>query len=436
MQFVAFEFENFKGISDPVKIDLKDGNLSFPFVLIGENGSGKTTIFDGIYLIYCLLSDVESLPCALSYLYAHKLNGKKNTIITAYLSYNESEEKELKKINDIIDKDASNDNRILKISFSCSYYGIMDPKISEYAISINDKIMPQNGEIFKWVENAIPHVIYNHSFMNDGKFDRTPIIFNKSSPSKELTFGNGGAISTFSSPFWKKTLNAIFIACRYKNDNHCVSCKNLNDYTDFQKNMLNCTDQDTVKKNLKLMNDYLNSAIGESLSDINKSKKKYKLILEHPAHIFPDNVAFRLLVESSDTTLPLEQQSAGFRSLICFKILTNIYPDAIRNKNGIIFLLDEPANNLHIGVQKTILNSLNNLSKIENNKVIYSTHSSFLINKDVCENIFHLSNCSSITCEKVLDQKMLKEIFTKDDEIFSEFVTEENEWESLLDAKV
>ncbi|CAK00894.1 AAA family ATPase [Bartonella tribocorum] len=51
MIFTSFELENFKGIGEPVKIDLSGGDRSFPFILVGNNESGKTTTLQGIHLL-------------------------------------------------------------------------------------------------------------------------------------------------------------------------------------------------------------------------------------------------------------------------------------------------------------------------------------------------------------------------------------------------
>ncbi|MGL2348979.1 ATP-binding protein [Bartonella melophagi] len=58
-----------------------------------------------------------------------------------------------------------------------------------------------------------------------------------------------------------------------------------------------------------------------------------------------------------------------------------------RSKNGTIFLLDESASNLHIYPQETILQSLQKLSGSDNNSVIYSTHSPYLIEETKVDNL-------------------------------------------------
>ncbi|MDN5249591.1 MAG: AAA family ATPase, partial [Alphaproteobacteria bacterium] len=66
---------------------------------------------------------------------------------------------------------------------------------------------------------------------------------------------------------------------------------------------------------------------------------------------------------------------------------------ANRYNNGIIFLLDEPASNLHIHPQEKILAALRGLSADPNVSVIYSTHSPYLIDANSSVgNIFIVTN--------------------------------------------
>lgn len=45
MIFTSFKLENFKGIGEPVEINLLRGGRSFPFILVGNNESGKTILW-------------------------------------------------------------------------------------------------------------------------------------------------------------------------------------------------------------------------------------------------------------------------------------------------------------------------------------------------------------------------------------------------------
>lgn len=52
MQYNCFHIKNFKGIDGPLDVSLIEGNKSLPYVLVGNNESGKTTILTAIETIY------------------------------------------------------------------------------------------------------------------------------------------------------------------------------------------------------------------------------------------------------------------------------------------------------------------------------------------------------------------------------------------------
>ena len=72
----------------------------------------------------------------------------------------------------------------------------------------------------------------------------------------------------------------------------------------------------------------------------------------------------------------MNERSKGLQWSFCFHILTKIRQN--RHNVGFIFLLDEPANNLHIRPQKQMLQHLKDLCN-KNSTVIYSTHAPELI---------------------------------------------------------
>ncbi|WP_455476577.1 AAA family ATPase [Bartonella sp. B41] len=120
-----------------------------------------------------------------------------------------------------------------------------------------------------------------------------------------------------------------------------------------------------------------------------------------------DFADFCLKIKAESNSFSLHERSKGFRWFFCFKIFTEIRTH--RSKNGTIFLLDEPANNLHIYPQGKILNCLQNLPQAEHNKVIYSTHSPYLIDENNLVNLFSVYNEandfeeSKIICENFFE---------------------------------
>ena len=85
----------------------------------------------------------------------------------------------------------------------------------------------------------------------------------------------------------------------------------------------------------------------------------------------------------------MSDRSKGLQWTFCFNILTSIRKE--RHSNGFIFLLDEPASNLHISLQGKMLQEMN---KMCNNKnfVIYSTHAPDLIDLKNMDNWWFVEN--------------------------------------------
>jgi predicted ATP-dependent endonuclease of OLD family len=97
-----------------------------------------------------------------------------------------------------------------------------------------------------------------------------------------------------------------------------------------------------------------------------------------------------LYVEDFPERYRLKDRSLGFQWFFCFWLFTH-FRTLRADRSGVIFLLDEPAANLHATAQAEILNSLGKLAYGEN-VVMYSTHSHYLINPAWLDRAFIISN--------------------------------------------
>lgn len=89
-------------------------------------------------------------------------------------------------------------------------------------------------------------------------------------------------------------------------------------------------------------------------------------------------LCLKLYLEDFPDRYKLKDRSLGFQWFFCFWLFTH-FRTLRADKTGVIFLLDEPAANLHATAQVEILNSLGKLAYGEN-VVMYSTHSHYLVN--------------------------------------------------------
>ena len=95
-------------------------------------------------------------------------------------------------------------------------------------------------------------------------------------------------------------------------------------------------------------------------------------------------------LKDSDGFYLISERSLGFRWFFVFLLLTQYRGYRKNAPKNVLFLFDEPASNLHATAQIQLLNSLDKLT--ENCKVIYTTHSHYLINPDWIEGIFVVKN--------------------------------------------
>lgn len=88
----------------------------------------------------------------------------------------------------------------------------------------------------------------------------------------------------------------------------------------------------------------------------------------------------------------LSERSLGFRWFFSFLMFT-LYRSTSSSGRGTIFLLDEPASNLHSSAQTLLIESFPRITS-GNNILMYSTHSHYLINPEWLDQAFIISNRS------------------------------------------
>jgi len=94
-------------------------------------------------------------------------------------------------------------------------------------------------------------------------------------------------------------------------------------------------------------------------------------------------------VQDGTSTYSIAERSLGFRWFFCFLLFTQFRKS--RRDSGTLFLLDEPASNLHATAQQQLLASFDSITE-GNNSLIYSTHSHYMINPKWLEGAFIVKN--------------------------------------------
>ena len=131
---------------------------------------------------------------------------------------------------------------------------------------------------------------------------------------------------------------------------------------------------------MNILNDWIKDNVNSDIKDIEFLK------------VFNKNgfIDYKIQIKSKkDTPYDMSERSKGLQWTFCFNILTSIRKE--RHNNGFIFLLDEPASNLHILLQSKMLEEMN---KMCNNKnlIIYSTHAPDLIDLENIDNWWFVDN--------------------------------------------
>jgi len=103
----------------------------------------------------------------------------------------------------------------------------------------------------------------------------------------------------------------------------------------------------------------------------------------------------------------ISERSLGFRWFFCFLLFTHFRGYRINRKMDLI-LFDEPASNLHSSAQGQLLKCFDSTA-LQGYKIIYSTHSQYMINPKWLENTFIVKNLSQKFNENSLNDYSKKE---------------------------
>ena len=413
MKYLSFSLENYKGIENKITLDIdNDKALS---CLVGDNESGKTTILQGINLIGRLckggregnLSQVdlrENRPRGVDFsgdiIFSAKIKMENEEITD---SFREQELREQVKKN----------NNTLSISFIYNYQDQASTKKNKVIIKTKESSeeIPYGDQFSSMLTNKLPEIIYYEDF--DFQVPQ------------EIKFLKPGKKDTLTAQ--KKNKNK-----KWQNIFDDILTGALNDGTrkSFQKLIVdwNSNDQMTADNRILRMKKYLDKEVARNWKDINGKKTRFDefSIKQNDESNYKD---YSLQIVSGET-FKISEKSKGAQWYFCFKIYTEVRKN--RDRNGTIFLLDEPASNLHIYPQREVLKSLIDLTS-DNISVLYSTHSPFLIDLSKTKNIYVIDNLATdidsrpvIQCSKLNEYDILDDSFSIEPIINSIFINASN----------
>lgn len=381
MKFTYFKFENFKGIESQ-KLDLNLNSNGKIFTLVGLNESGKTTILEAINYFAYKPETLNALELS-----NYEVNDIHNLIpinkrdnfngvihIEAGIELDDEDIEEIKKAfskNNITLVDYSK-----KISYTQKYHF----ENSQY---IKEKTQ------YQWT-NEFTGII--------GKSKKTVTLNNKQALLANSVIKSRLPSILYFPNFLFEFPERIYLEDSIEDNKHLYYQKLIQDVLDSLDNNTNIKDHlvHRIKSNDEKDKRNLNSLIGKmqkQLTDIifskwnqifNKEISKSEIVLFHGEDQSGAYLEFN--IKDDVDTYRIIERSLGFRWFFVYILLTQFRSYRKQNKNA-FFLFDEPASNLHPSAQIELLKSFEKLPK-----VLYTTHSHYLVNPKWLENTYVIKN--------------------------------------------
>ena len=189
-------------------------------------------------------------------------------------------------------------------------------------------------------------------------------------------------------PQWREILqditNSLYVG------KHISFQKDIVDYLD------NDGDKNSFQDKLSGFSKHINEIITNKWLDslpTQSSLKRIDFICDDiQRHDFKKRFAFKV-ISTKDNTFELSDRSKGCQWFFAFMLFTEFRK---HRKPNTIFLLDEPASNLHSSIQEKVAEAINELQdKGTGACVLYSTHSPYLLDIENAETMYLVKNINA-----------------------------------------
>lgn len=388
MKYIGFEIENYKGI-ESLKLDLDFLPNPNIFTLVGLNESGKTTILEAINFHQQESVDINSLVPK-----SKKDNFNGSISVTASVKLDEDDEQKVKQFalekNFEISKKLGKFDIEKKRTFVDSKYdesldknlwtiriegkrqvitpvGSEPPKLETVVLGADDS---EWQAIIKFIKNELlPKIVYYPNFL----FNFPKSIYLEKTP-------NEGDEQEFYRDVLQDVLDSLDNDLDL--DTHLLSRAKSN--TDV--------DRENIEAVLNRMSAKITTSVFSKWGSISGAPVGNKEVTlgnsikrDANGHYYID-----IKIKEGSHSYYVSERSLGFRWFFAFLLATQFRKyrrDEVRNT---LFLLDEPASNLHQTGQQELLSSLELLT--DGSVAMYSTHSHHLINPKWLSGTFIVMN--------------------------------------------
>lgn len=365
MYYSNFEIKNYKGIKQ-LKLNVNFPDGSKIFTLVGLNESGKTTILEAIYHLsnevlqdhrHTLIpkSQTASFTGATEIIATInfteediiQIKGYINKNITKYVDFKFPENLKIHRYYNF-DRAIPIDTEI-KFGLNIQGQKRKGGKYTELPLSERQTIYQHIKEKF------LPEVIYYPDFL--AKFPEKIYLEPHVGSLSESQYHNiiQDVLSTIDSTF---TIEETIL-------------NNL-------KNKTNAANKQALEKIESLMGAKISKVVFSAWGKFSKIGKKEIIVSTGVDQTGRSYIELRL--KEGVDTFSISERSLGFRWFFTFLLFTEFRKERISSSGEILFLLDEPASNLHSTAQKNLLSTFTEITK--KSKLIYTTHSHHLINPE------------------------------------------------------
>ncbi|MFB2553913.1 ATP-dependent nuclease [Ensifer soli] len=419
MRYTKFRIQNFKGIKDTT-IDLDSNGDASIFPLVGLNESGKTTILEAIYSFSPDYSSIrlfgdrvdtveDNVPRHLLASFTGIVSISAtlrldNTDRTKIIASNQDEGMTLDIIPDEVTLTRChhfvNGNNVSKENLVDSYPRIKTKGNKKF----REPSKEEKDSIWHNYYAETPDIAYYPTFVFDfpkkiylsGEFGRKDNLYRQ--VFQDILDQDGQGYSIEQS-----------IVQRVQNVEFEVP------WLSFLSSWSSHRDKDKIQQVMdragatvtKLVLGRWNEIFGEKPAgkeivisyEISEGEKKNSAgVLEK---INKHNVFIKFNIRDGTRRFEINDRSLGFRWFFAFMLFTQ-FRVARKRTNSVLFLFDEPAANLHAAAQQKLIESFPAIAKNQN-MLIYTTHSHYMIEPKWLEQTFIITNRADAPPASIMD---------------------------------
>ena len=403
MEYSSFEIQNFKGI-EHAEIDLSGAPGGSIFTLVGLNESGKTTVLEAIGYFQAKEKHLESLY---DDDYRHgdvhdlipmkkKANFNESVVISATLKFSSLDKSKISQfartnVEYVIEPPSISDYVTIRteVRFASSnyqgtnnYWTLELPGKTNRGRKVRELLQYDKEKwmmVIGFIREQLPSILYFPTFL----FEFPSRIYLQ--PDDEESSTN---------VYYREIIQDIL--------------DSLNDGLEIKEHIVDRVldggyfKRRSLESVLNKMSNVITKTVFERWNEVFDRKIPRKDIVVqydieegsskkegHTGEPTP-RVYLQFMLKDGDSIYLITERSLGFRWFFCFLLFTQ-FRQHRRLRTDTLFLFDEPASNLHSKAQTQLIGSFAKITEASG-KIVYSTHSHYMINPQWLENAYIVRN--------------------------------------------